>query len=387
MFKKTLAGLAVAGLFSGAAMAADVSLYGLVDYGFMYNHTKVESGVAADAITSEKNDTFEMRSGMNAGSRFGLVGSEDLGNGLTVSFKLENGFSSDSGELGYDGRLFGRESSLTLAGSFGQVSFGRMGGVASAAGTYDIVYAAADAFDGFDNDIGGMVQSSRYDNMVTYQTPEFGGMKVTAQYSFKNNSVASDEEDGDKALGDEGKTTANRYASLAAQGQWGALNLVAAYELQNVRHAPVGDADHKAEFNEDGHTFYFGGNYDFGVTKVFALGQYFKGAREVAGLDAATFDGIDGFGATVGAQTPLAGGLLTTSLYYVNADEDLDAGSHDLDYYGIAARYEYNLSKRTVIYTGAGYAQQTVDYNSDAAKDFSLDDKLIQAYAGIKHSF
>lgn len=38
MFKKTLAGLAVAGLFSGAAMAADVNVYGVVDLGLMYNH-------------------------------------------------------------------------------------------------------------------------------------------------------------------------------------------------------------------------------------------------------------------------------------------------------------------------------------------------------------
>lgn len=43
MFKKTLAGLAVAGLFSGAAMAADVNVYGVVDLGLMYNHTKTSA--------------------------------------------------------------------------------------------------------------------------------------------------------------------------------------------------------------------------------------------------------------------------------------------------------------------------------------------------------
>lgn len=391
MFKKTLAGLAVAGLFSGAAMAADVNVYGVVDLGLMYNHTKSEAGTTADAITTTKDDSLTMESGMNAGSRFGLRGSEDLGNGMTVSFKLENGFSADSGKLSHDGRLFGREASLTLAGAFGQVSFGRMGGVASAAGTYDYVFANGDAFDGFDNGIGGLVTSSRYDNMITYQTPEFAGMKVLAQYSFKNNTVA--DAGGKGAEGEEGKTTTNRYASLAAVGQYGNLNLVAAYELQNFRHVSMTDsvvAD-RGQHNDDQHTFYVGGNYDFGVTKVFALGQVFQNARELNGIDALSEEGIDGFGAQIGAQTPIAGGVLTTAFYYANGDTEKADKSQKQEstYYGLAARYEYSLSKRTTVYGGAGYSQEEVKVNNrDAAvKDFKLDDKLVQAYVGLKHTF
>lgn len=386
MFKKTLAGLAVAGLFSGAAMAADVNVYGVVDLGLMYNHTKSEAGTTADAITTTKDDSLTMKSGMNAGSRFGLRGSEDLGNGMTVSFKLENGFDADSGKLGQDGRLFGREATLTLSGAFGQVSFGRMGGVASAAGTYDYVYAIGDAFNGFDNSIGGLVQSSRYDNMIAYQTPEFAGMKVLAQYSFKNNTVANDD---DKALGDEGKSNTNRYASLAAVGQYGNLNLVAAYELQNFRHAPA-EAATPGAHPDDQHTFYVGGNYDFGVTKVFALAQSFQNVRSLNGLKAvADEDGIDGFGAQIGAQTPVLGGLLTTAFYYANGDRDNATQEEESNYYGLAARYEYSLSKRTTAYFGAGYAQQEVKVNLRAAdaKDYKLDKKLVQAYAGLKHTF
>ena len=382
MFKKTLAGLAVAGLFSGAAMAADVNVYGVVDLGLMYNHTKTD---ITDQATV-KDDSLVMKSGQNAGSRFGLRGSEDLGNGMTVSFKLENGFDADSGKLGQDGRLFGREASLTLAGAFGQVSFGRMGGVASAAGTYDYVYAIGDAFDGFDNGIGGLVTSSRYDNMITYQTPEFAGMKVLAQYSFKNNTVANDD---DKALGDEGKTSANRYTSLAAVGQYGNLNLVAAYELQNFRHAPAKVATPGAH-PDDQHTFYFGGNYDFGVTKVFALGQAFQNALELNNLGAlGEEDGVDGYGLQLGAQTPLAGGLLTTAFYYAHGETDNATTENKSDYYGLAARYEYSLSKRTTVYGGAGYAQEKVKNNPRAADAANTkeDYDLVQAYVGLKHTF
>ncbi len=395
MFKKTLAGLAVAGLFSGAAMAADVNVYGVVDLGLMYNHTKTEAlNTNKDAVVSTKDDSLVMKSGMNAGSRFGLRGSEDLGNGMTVSFKLENGFDADSGKLGQDGRLFGREASLTLSGAFGQVSFGRMGGVA-AAGTYDYVFATADAFDGFDNDIGGLVQSGRYDNMITYQTPEFAGMKVLAQYSFKNNTV---ENDDDKALGDEGKSNTNRYASLAAVGQYGNLNLVAAYELQNFARE-----DGKVQ-PDDQHTFYVGGNYDFGVTKVFGMAQHFAGARSLNGFDVArdtvaagktdASDGFRGWGATIGAQTPVAGGLLTTAFYYVDATvegkitnsaygltDHETVGEADYNYYGLAARYEYSLSKRTTAYAGAGYAKEKVE------NEGKMDADLVQAYVGLKHTF
>lgn len=305
---------------------------------------------------------------------------------MTVSFKLENGFDADSGKLGQDGRLFGREASLTLAGAFGQVSFGRMGGVASAAGTYDYVYAIGDAFDGFDNGIGGLVTSSRYDNMITYQTPEFAGMKVLAQYSFKNNTVANDD---DKALGDEGKTSANRYTSLAAVGQYGNLNLVAAYELQNFRHAPAEGATPGAH-PDDQHTFYFGGNYDFGVTKVFALGQAFQNARELNNLGAlGEEDGVDGYGLQLGAQTPLAGGLLTTAFYYAHGETDNATTENKSDYYGLAARYEYSLSKRTTVYGGAGYAQEKVKNNPRAADaaNTKKDYDLVQAYVGLKHTF
>ena len=126
--KKTLLAFAVLGAMAGTAAAADVTLYGLVDYGFNYQH------LDADTPNSDATDNFEMRSGMNSGSRFGLKGTEDLGNGLKVGFVLENGFNADDGSLGYNNRIFGREAQVSLSGAFGTVSFGRMGQLASANG-------------------------------------------------------------------------------------------------------------------------------------------------------------------------------------------------------------------------------------------------------------
>ena len=117
--KKTLAALAVLGAFAGSAAAADVQLYGVVDEGLIYTNTKV---------TDEKSvDQLQLKSGRNLGSRWGLKGSEDLGNGYKVGFKLESGFEADSGTL-QENRLFRREAGLTLYGPFGSLGLGRFGG-------------------------------------------------------------------------------------------------------------------------------------------------------------------------------------------------------------------------------------------------------------------
>ena len=157
--KKTLAALAVLGAFAGSSMAADVTLYGDVDLGLKYTHEKVRTFTE----TQEGTDTFEQTSGVNSASKFGLKGTEDLGNGLKVGFKLENGFDADSGTLGQDGRLFGREAALTLYTPAGSLAFGRMGGVGSAAGTYDLVYGIGESFDGGDEFAFGFAASGRYD--------------------------------------------------------------------------------------------------------------------------------------------------------------------------------------------------------------------------------
>ena len=109
--KKTLAALAVLGAFAGSAMAADVTLYGVVDLGLKYTNSD------SDISGQDDVNTLEMATGMQSGSRFGLKGVEDLGNGMKVGFVLENGFDGDTGDINNGGRMFGRESQLFINGS------------------------------------------------------------------------------------------------------------------------------------------------------------------------------------------------------------------------------------------------------------------------------
>lgn len=379
MFKKTLIAVAALAAF-GSASAANVNLYGVIDQTLVYGHQTLE-----DANGKTNDSSFALESGYNSPSRFGLKGEEDLGNGLKVAFKLENGFGSDAGTLNQNGRLFGREASLTVSGDFGAVSFGRMGGVGSSCGTYDLVYGIADAFDGFDNDIGGLAISDRYDNMITYQTPKFAGVQATVQYSFKQDTT-----DDDLKTQREGSAYSNRYASAAVTGEFGNLNLVAAYEFQNYSSAINDDHD-------DGHTVYVGGNYNCGFATTFAMAQYFKGLKsaQLAWFDAVDRDdeetvvvdqyrdGIEGWGLHLGTNFPALGGDITLAAYYVDAKaEDSAEPKLDLNYTGIAARYTYNLSKRTAVYGGAGYGYTKYQDVAETDKE-----KLQQVYLGLVHTF
>lgn len=376
MFKKSLTALAVLGVAAGYASAADVTLYGIVDTGLIYTHTKNEDG-----NTSVKQDSFALESGVSSASRFGIKGTEDLGNGLKVGFKLENGFSADSGVLNQDNRLFGREASVSIYGDFGTLSMGRMGGVASAAGTYDIVFATADAFDGGDNHVFGFATSDRYDNMVTYQTPKFAGMQATVQYSFN--------EDSKKDTHREGSAAVNRYASAALTGDFGALQTVVAYEFQNYE---SNDEKGTALNHDDGNIVYLGGNYDCGFAKTFVMAQYFKGIKSAqlsaasmvddlmteTGTDTESPEGLKGYGLHLGTIVPVAGGDLTVAAYYTDGEEEGKVNA-DFKSYAFGAKYEYFLSKRTSLYTGAGYAQ--------IKGDDDWKDQVAQAYAGLTHRF
>lgn len=390
--KKSLIFLALGSVFA-TAQAADISVFGAVDTGLMFSHSKA-SGESAE-------NTLSMESSMNETSSFGIAGSEDLGNGMKVAFHLENEFASDSGSMATENKLFDREARITLEGGFGALSFGRMGTLSSATGTYDIVYVVGDSFDGGDNNIFGLTGAGVYDNMITYQTPEFAGFQVTGQYSFKNDSAEED--------GVEGKATADRYAGIAATYTIGNLQTVIAYDQMMW-----GSKETGANREKDQHNVYLGGNYDFGLLKLFAMGQYVKGARDFAGtedfFDTLKEDGValqsregfDGWGLHLGTVMPVAGGDWTVAVYY--ADGELDDGTGSIDdpaaaladvnvdikFYGITTRYVYPLSEQASLYAGAGYGERKYDvsgdFNNMHASD-SAKEKIGQVYAGLSYVF
>ena len=391
MFKKSLIAVAVLGATAFSVQAADVTMYGKVDTGLQYQSNEI---TFLDQTVVD-TDSFTMENGLNSASRFGVKGSEDLGNGLKVSFQLENGFKADSGEFNTSGKLFDRQATVALSSDFGTLTMGRVGGIGSSAG-FDLVYGYADAFDGGSGSVLGLAKSDRYDNMITYQTPKFAGMQATVQYSFKEAS-------GDE--GREGSSAVNRYASAGLTGNFGALNTVLAYEFQN--YDSVGDYGRE----EDGHIVYLGGNYDCGFAKTFVMGQYFKGIKlsSVTGLgmldddfggdlgdfetlldvaDVAFNEGAKGYGLHIGTIVPISNGDLTVGAYYVDGTAETSYVTDvdfDFDYIGLATKYEYRLSKRTSVYVGAGYHKAKFEVLSSELP--AMEQKVGEVFTGLTHAF
>lgn len=361
--KKTLAALAVLGAFAGSAAAADVTLYGVVDLGLNYQYSKVGD---ADAV-----NTFKEQAGQNSGSRFGLKGTEDLGNGVKVGFILENGFAADDGTMSQGGRLFGREANLFVTGDFGTLSMGRVGALSAGVGSYNVVYGYTVFGTGWGDTAGAkslfnLSDRDRMDNTVTYVTPSFAGVKVYAQYSFNRNGqeVAGNERNND------------RYAGLGAKYELGAFSTGLVVDtVLNAANTPANSKDSLGVT--------WGASYDFGVAKVYGMAQYGKNENKMGGYSvtdikenqtgftAVDGEGLEGYALTLGATAPVLGGTVYAQANYVDGETSADVTSTrtaavkavktaDFDRWGLSAAYSYPFSKRTMVYTFAAYSEGTL---------------------------
>ena len=365
--------------FAGSALAADVQLYGIVDEGLAYSHVDLDG--AADAT-----DKFSMNSGMQSGSRFGFKGTEDLGNGLTVGFVLENGFSADTGAD--NSTFFDREASLFIEGGFGKLAFGKIGsincgtsswaqiGVLSAFGTSN--------WGGYSNQIGSTASTGGVmDNTIAYQTPNFAGFTVFAQYSM------GDDGDQKDFKGSENESSMDRYYAIGAKYANGPLTAYLA--VDSINYATFGAFGDP--YADDSLTVTLGGNYNFEVAQIFFGAQYFDEVKTFGDLvkNVGFASKIKGYGLNLSANIPVAGGKIMAGVGYVDAEAadsvaDTSAGNKDNEFqrYIVSAGYDYPFSKRTDAYVVASYMQDSVDYGT------TTDDRDPSAFTfvvGLRHKF
>lgn len=382
--KKTLLALALMGAMAGTASADQVTMYGVIDLGLDFTSIAGDHNAALQDVS---DSTLTMGSGQNAGNRFGLKGTEDLGNGVTVGFVLENGFNADDGTLGQSDRLFGREAQLYVQSQYGTLAFGRMSMLSLDAGSYGLGGNLSSFGTGWGSYIGSQAlvfatSAGRADNMITYKSPTMYGVTVYGQYSFQVNTQSDN-----KALEKEGKTTAERYGSLGATYEYGGFGLTGIFEYTDKANNA-----NTAGHGKDTMAFTLGASYDCGFAKTYIAGQYFKDASWIGGSDARdefgidlskTINGkkylandIDGYGIVVSTSIPVWGGDALATVGYMDADSDKT--NKEVTRWMVGAGYQYPLSKRTLIYGGAGYLQDKVDNTSPS---------LVEVVAGMKHTF
>ena len=352
--KKSLLALALLGAFTASAFAEpSVTLYGRIDTGLVYTHKNLDN-------TAGSTDTFSMDSGVTTGSRWGLKGSEDIGN-AKVGFVLESGFNSDDGTSGQNNRLFVREAQVNISSAYGTLYAGRLGSIASDNGSLGYlgdVSAFPSAYGFVGNQQGSTGTAyGRYDNTLAYQTPTFGGLQGAIMYSFKGDTKASDSNVADAR---ENSGDADRYlaAGLRYKAGKAAVVLTGDMTMYGNDAKDYGSVD-------NGYSFVLGGNYDFGVAKAFAKVTYFDNQVNVLdsfdlisdSRDLKKAEALKGWGAELGTNVPAFGGNFLAAVGYRDA-KDVDDGSYKFKRWNAAVGYTYAFSKRTNVYGLAGYAQE-----------------------------
>lgn len=99
-------------------------------------------------------------------------------------------------------------------------------------------------------------------------------------------------------------------------------------------------------------------------------------------------EGMKGYGLHLGTVVPISNGDLTVGAYYVDGTGETSKANveeRDFDYMGLAAKYEYRLSKRTSVYLGAGFHKATVDATAKANNE--IEQKVGEVYTGLTHAF
>lgn len=166
---------------AGTAHAqTSVTLYGLIDTAIAYQSHQVAATNAAGRATSS-GGAVGIVPGFFNGSRWGILGSEDLGGGTSAVFRLESGFSPDTGVSLQGARLFGRQAWVGLNADYGQITLGRQ---------YSVPFDILLPFDtiGWGNTGASdvwvqLLEGSRLDNSVKYQQ-NVGPLKFEAAYSL-----------------------------------------------------------------------------------------------------------------------------------------------------------------------------------------------------------
>lgn len=384
--KKTLVALAAMTAMCGAS-ATSLTLYGVVDTGLAYNSIDWDG---YKGLEGQGGDSFGMQSGQRSGSRWGMKGVEDLGNGLQVGFVLENGFSSDTGAVSDKDHFFNRESSLYLEGNFGKFGMGRLSTFANDAGSTGIGGYFSSFGTGW-GDVGVQhymqaYRPTRMDNVVYYKSPNFAGAEVWVMYGMGSND--SENESG-----------SDRYYAAAVTYNNGGLSLYGAVDVlnkqtwDNAKDSPV------SGHGEDQITITAAVNYDCGYAKSYLGVHWFDNAKAVGSSDAGDaswsrlgnglvddyrYGDATGWSVMAGVDVPVGGGTVKTSIGYLDASSDAYSPAakkevdKDFSRFMAAAGYEYYLSKRTTLYAGAGYIQDSVA-NSDP--------RWVQVNCGLTHKF
>ncbi|RYF79439.1 MAG: porin [Comamonadaceae bacterium] len=353
-----LALCALAAVAGPAAAQSSVTVFGVVDAGVSHYSTESASHGLTLPRKSRQSQTVLSPSGY-ASSRLGFRGTEDLGGGLAASFWLEAPLAND---VGGGIANFGRRSTLSLSGPFGEIRLGRdytasfwNDGVfdpfsVNGVGTNLIAVVNSNLAASRALATGGLLSGGlsagtdsylRASNAISYFLPTgLAGVYGQVQYAFHENV------DTRSLPGSPSKR--GRYAGGRLGWSNGKADIALGYGESTLVSTDAGSEKIKS--------LNLGGSYDFGMVKVFGEWSRVRDVRAVRDAGGAALPGpgpgqTDRYdGLMAGVNVPVGAGVIRASLARVNYKNGNGLPDADASVNKLALGYVHNLSKRTALY-------------------------------------
>lgn len=287
--KKSLLAVAALGAFASAAQAqSSVTVYGVLDMGYVGANSRQAS------TTVTKTTSSAIASNVEATSRIGFKGTEDLGGGLSAFFTIEQKLDPDATSAIDTGATGNRQTFVGLKkNGLGAVALGTQ---------YTVIHEAASVTDaaGENNLAGNLIYSNgvgaatlskltvtssgdfagqsyviRQANALTFKSDNFSGFTGRAMFVQKN---ANATQTGTVA----GGVTNSSGWGIGLDYQWNKLYLTANAQSFTARNTSANTTGTPAvtlfgagQSNAGGSNVqdngqYYAATYDFGVLKAFA---------------------------------------------------------------------------------------------------------------------
>jgi predicted porin len=360
---------------------SSVTLYGAIDTGFLYQSANAQN------FQSKVNlgHVYEMKDGGVFSSNWGIKGTEDIGNGYRINFRLQGTFISNSGRLGPpdapgSATLFNQQASVGASGPFGSVDAGRQ--------FTPMIFAMDDtdtrrgqffgsiltAWLGMNQAAGWQGTSTNgpigalYDsNAIVYQSPKFGGASLALEYA--PGGVPGQFQGGTR------ESAVLRYSNYG-------LNFSAVYynghDTNPYTTTATGALITAPATGQNNNRFYYlGAKYTF--HDLSASLSYSVGKNPAhSGLD--NFELISG-----GLGYQFSPFLTITSGFYYLKDRNVSANQSDM----FALGADYSLSKQTLAYVQVGYVNNRGNMSQVLAVSAPVPqgESSTAAMVGIRHTF
>lgn len=337
-------GMICLGALNCAGAQTQVTIYGIVDSGFVHQ---------SDPIAPAQGSVSSLTGGGQSGSRFGLRGVEDLGNGWKATFDLEAGINTDTGTSTL-GALFGRKAHVGLDTPLGNIKLGRQ---------YSLFYLdtilPADPFGmGLMGRMNNVFSThSRVNNSVSYATPRWRGWAAGFLYGF-------------------GEVAGN---SSAARSYSGALS----YEEGPARVALGYYNQRNAADTATSHAIALTGRYRAGPVTVYSAFQAIRSTLN--GTPGATIADTNVNVYMVGLQWSGGPHTVLGGITHVRDQRRIAVADARSTLYAVG--YTYALSKRTNLYTSFGI------FDNRGGAAYAIGDATTPVYGqkgfdiGIRHRF